>query len=75
MASRSAFAASVGWLLFLLPVVRGDQNARVDRGSHRRDFLLDTLEDGGPTLADWKPRSFAHARQRFSAMGNQRPSG
>jgi hypothetical protein len=48
---------------------RGEQNARVDRGSHHRDFLLDTLEDGRPTLADWKPRSFAHARQRHTRNG------
>jgi hypothetical protein len=48
---------------------RGDQNARVDRGSHHHDFLLETLEDGGPSLADWKPRAFAHARQRDTKNG------
>jgi hypothetical protein len=45
------------------------QNARVDRGSYRRDFLLDTLEGGGFTSVDWKPRSFAHARQRYTRNG------
>jgi hypothetical protein len=46
------------------------QPERVYRVAVRRlDFLLDTLEDGGPTLADRKPRAFAHARQRYTRNG------
>jgi hypothetical protein len=50
-------------------IVLPDNRAGLPSRGTAPGLLLDTIEDGRPTLADRKPRAFAHARQSSTRNG------